>query len=78
MCHTEYLINQLFLGQVGNELSGDGRGWGGHGQRLLEFSQGRESVFPLERNKLWKVLQKSALPYFMSLDTFQCLLVYSL
>ena len=55
--------------------------WGGGGdggQRLLEFSQGRESVFPLERNKLWKVLQKSALPYFMSLDTFQCLLVYSL
>jgi len=24
MCHTEYLIHQLFLGQVGNELSGVG------------------------------------------------------
>ena len=46
MCHTEYLIHQLFLGQVGNELSGGGGG------AEVPGSHGRESIFPLEGSKL--------------------------
>ena len=45
-------MHRLFLGQVGNELSG------GVVQRLLELSHRRESIFPLEGSKLGRVLQK--------------------